>query len=78
MEGFSCLCKLQRKTILFFSSGSGFGGSNFRNSGSETRGPETPDPGIHPRLVTQDVEAVLSKEDVDFFFHVPDNFIIET
>ncbi|XP_067571701.1 keratin, type I cytoskeletal 24 [Pseudorca crassidens] len=44
--------------------GSGFGGSDFRNSGSETRGPETPDPGIHPCLVTQDLEAVLSKEEI--------------
>lgn len=41
-EGFSCLRKMQRKTILFLffflSSGSGFGGSDFRNSGSRNTG----------------------------------------
>lgn len=43
----------------------------------EVQDPETWDPGIHPCLMAQDLE-LLSKAEVDFFFHVSDCFIMET
>lgn len=41
----------------------------------ETQDPQTWDPGIW-YLVTQDLEVVLVKDEVDIFFNVDDNSVI--